>query len=317
MPLPSLLRNADRPHGTRSAAILPAMTLALLCTLPAGSGTALAANPTGAHRFVFTYRTSAGTPVDIDILAVAGKNCATRPCTLVVAMHGLNRNAIATRDAWLELADRHDLLVAAPHLDAKRFPTRLYQQGGVVGEPDRTKWLYTTIERLYDRLIEQQRAKTGGYLLAGHSAGAQFAHRMAVFMPQGRMLDIVVANAGYYTLPTGSAEAGGHPYPYSLEDTPATEADRKAVLARKLHLLLGDQDNDPDHPQLNTSAGAKAQGPHRLARGKFFFAAAKAEAARLGTPFNWTMTIVPGVGHNSQRMIEAAAERLFRDRPKN
>lgn len=284
--------------------------------LPAGfflafAALALAAQPTGDFTFVFRDTGPRGA-IDITVEAVAGSKCADRPCMLVIAMHGLTRNARATRDNWRDHAEAHDLIVVAPHFDRERFPTRLYQHGGLVGEPDRSRWIYPMIERLYDHLLAQKRAAAGGYILFGHSAGAQFAHRMALFMPEARMREVIVANAGFYTLPTGREEAGGHPYPYSLDETPATLADRRAVFGRKLHLMLGDQDNDPEHHQLNNSKGAKVQGPHRLARGRFFFAAAKREAVRLGTPFNWTETVVPGIDHDNRRMTDAAVGLLFR-----
>jgi poly(3-hydroxybutyrate) depolymerase len=234
-----------------------------------------------------------------------------KACPLVIAMHGLTRNAIQTRDNWLTLAEQHGLMVVAPYLDRKRFPTRLYQQGGVVGEPDRAKWLYQTIERLYDHLVMQKRAEAGGYVLFGHSAGAQFVHRMVLAMPQARYRLAIAGNAGFYTLPTGKAEAGGFEFPFSLDGTPISEADRKAALQRPMILMLGDQDIDPNHYQLNNSEGAKAQGPHRFARGQFFFAAAEAEAKRLGVPLGWKKVVVPGVDHDNTRMAAAAAQLIF------
>jgi poly(3-hydroxybutyrate) depolymerase len=265
---------------------------------------------TGAHLFTYTDRGPLGT-YEIEVPAVAGTACAAKRCPLVIAMTGLTRNAFQTRDNWLTLAEAKGLLVVSPFLDSTRFPTRLYQQGGMVGEPDRSKWIYNIIERLYDHLVAAGRAEPDGYILFGHSAGAQFVHRMVLAMPDARYRIAIAANAGFYTLPTGAEEAGGHPMPFSLEGTPITEAERAKALQRPLLLMLGDQDNDPNHHQLNNSDGAKAQGPHRLARGNFFFAAAEAEANRLGVPFGWRKIVVPGVGHDNTRMAEAAARALF------
>lgn len=266
--------------------------------------------PIGPHEFTYTDRGARG-EVTIEIPAVAGSACARKACPLVIGMTGLTRNALQTRDNWLGLAEEKGLIMVSPFLDSKRFPTRLYQQGGVVGEPDRAKWLYNTIERLYDSLVAEGRAEPGGYILFGHSAGAQFVHRMVLAMPEARYKIAVVANAGFYTLPTGAAEAGGFPMPYSLEGTPITQAERAKALQRPVILMLGDQDNDPNHYQLNNSDGAKAQGPHRFARGNFFFAAAETEAKRLGVPFGWKKIVVPGVDHDNTRMAKAAAEAIW------
>lgn len=265
----------------------------------------------GPYSFPFTDRGPRG-EITIEVPAVAGSQCIAKACPLVIAMHGVTRNALQTRDNWLELAEKHGLIVVAPYLDRERFPTRLYQQGGVVGEPDRAKWLYQTIERLYDHLVRGGRAEAGGYILFGHSAGAQFVHRMVLAMPEARYRLAIAGNAGFYTLPTGKREAGGFAFPYSLEDTPITEVERAKALQRPLLVMLGDQDIDPNHYQLNNTKGAKAQGSHRFARGQFFFAAAEAEAKRLGVPLGWKKIVVPGVDHDNTRMAAAAAAQMLK-----
>ncbi|HEV7259747.1 MAG TPA: hypothetical protein VGN82_18340 [Bosea sp. (in: a-proteobacteria)] len=237
--------------------------------------------------------------------------CAAKPCPLVVSLHGLNRNAEAARDNWGEAAERYGLLVAAPHFDKERFPTRLFQQGGVRGEPDRTRWVYSIIERFFDRALKSGRVSGTSYVLFGHSAGAQFVHRMALLLPEARYSTAVSANAGYYTLPVWREGAGGLAYPYSLEGTPATEATLKAAFAKPLWVMLGDQDIDPDHPQLNKSRGAQAQGANRLARGEHFMVVAVGEAKRLGAESRWREIVVPGVAHQSRQMANAAADALF------
>ena len=237
--------------------------------------------------------------------------CVAKPCPLVISMHGLTRNAGAARDNWVNAAERHGLLVAAPHFDRERFPTRLYQQGGVRDEPDPANWIYAVIERIFDRALKSGRVEGQSYVLFGHSAGAQFVHRMAILMPQARFSTAITANAGYYTLPVERQAAGGFSYPFSLDETPSTGATLKAAFAKPLLIMLGDRDDDPDHHQLNRSRGAQAQGPNRLARGRNFVAVAAAEAKRLGVESRWREIIVPGVGHEQTKMADAAAHAVF------
>lgn len=239
--------------------------------------------------------------------------CTGKPCPLLIAIHGLERNAETARDNWIEAAERHGLLIAAPHFDKERFPTRLFQQGGVRDEADPSRWLYAVIERFFDRALASGRVAGASYVLFGHSAGAQFVHRMALLMPTARFSTAISANAGYYTLPL-RGEAGGFAYPYSLEGTPATEATLAAAFARPLLVMLGEKDDDPAHPQLNRSRGAEAQGPNRLARGRHFITVAAAEATRLKVESRWREILVPGVGHESRRMAAAAAQALFAGR---
>ncbi|AOO81198.1 hypothetical protein [Bosea vaviloviae] len=247
----------------------------------------------------------------INIETYVPQACANKPCPLVIAVHGLGRNAANTRDYWIEAADRHGLLIAAPHFDKERFPTRLFQQGGVQGEPDRAKWLYAVIERFFDAGLKSGRVSGSTYVLFGHSAGAQFVHRMVMLMPQARFSTAISANAGYYTLPVGKGAAGGFSFPYSLDGTPATDANLKAAFAKPLLIMLGDQDIDPNHPQLNSSKGAEAQGPNRFTRGQNFVAVAAAEAKRLGVESRWREITVPGVAHEQRKMASAAAQALF------
>lgn len=254
----------------------------------------------------------AGTePINVETYVPAA--CAAKPCPLLIAIHGLERDAERARDNWVEAAERHGLLIAAPHFDKERFPTRLFQQGGVRDEADPARWLYASIERFFDRALASGRVAGTGYVLFGHSAGAQFVHRMVLLMPAARFSTAVSANAGYYTLPI-RPESGGLAYPYSLAGTPATDVTLATVLAKPLLVMLGERDDDPAHPQLSHSRGAEAQGANRLARGRLFVALAAGEAVRLNVESRWREIVVPGVGHDSRRMAAAAAEVLFAGR---
>ncbi|WP_449257413.1 hypothetical protein [Bosea sp. (in: a-proteobacteria)] len=237
--------------------------------------------------------------------------CAARPCPLLIVIHGNGRDAARSRDDWVAAAKRHGVLVAAPRFDKARFSGRLFQQGNARREPDRAKWTFGIVERLFDAARAAGRAEGAGYRLFGHSAGGQFVHRMALLMPEARFSKAVVANAGYYTLPLDAAAAGGFAYPYSLGGTPATDAILRAALGKHVTVMLGDRDTDPAHRELNRSPGAEEQGATRFARGKRFMADIRAAAARLGLTLEWREVVVPGVAHQQKRMARAAAPELL------
>jgi poly(3-hydroxybutyrate) depolymerase len=247
-------------------------------------------------------------PATIAVSSYAPPGCAAKPCPLLIAIHGMGRNAKGARDAWKDAADRAGFLVLAPRFDKDQFPTRLFQQGGVRGEPDKAKWSFGLIERLFDAARASGRVSGDTYTLFGHSAGAQFVHRMVLLMPDARIATAAVANAGYYTLP---ALAGERAYPYSLKGTPAVDATLAAALSRPMLVMLGDRDIDPDHHQLNKSRGAEEQGATRFARGEHFMAAASEEARRLGVSLRWREVVVPGVAHQQSGMAKTAAAELF------
>ncbi|MGL4975095.1 MAG: hypothetical protein ACRC56_07355, partial [Bosea sp. (in: a-proteobacteria)] len=222
--------------------LLAAATFALASW--AGSARAHDATPfreAGASHFIHLDEVG-GKVTDINIETYVPQACAAKPCPLVVAMHGILRRADQVRDAWIEAADKHGLLIAAPRFDRERFPTRLYQQGGVQGEPDKAKWIYSSIERFFDKALASGRVKGTDYVLYGHSAGAQFAHRMMLLMPEARFSTVVTANAGYYTLPGFGELSDGRAFPFTLAGTPATADTLRKSFAKPMLILLGDQD---------------------------------------------------------------------------
>jgi hypothetical protein len=117
---------------------------------------------------------------------------------------------------------------------------------------------------------------------------------------------VIAGNAGSYTLPTAAVR-----YPFGLGGTAIDDDALAERLSRRLVVLLGENDHDPNSSSLPKTAGAQAQGPHRVARGKLFFRTAEQQAQRLGCPLTWTLQMVPGVAHDNTKMAPAAARAIF------
>jgi hypothetical protein len=83
------------------------------------------------------------------------------------------------------------------------------------------------------------------------------------------------------------------------------------MLQRPLVVLLGTEDTDPNHVNLRRTPEAMAQGPHRFARGHFFYEAGRKQAAVLGVPLGWKLATAPGVAHHDAGMAAFAVEWLF------
>ena len=66
--------------------------------------------------------------------------------------------------------------------------------------------------------------------------------------------------------------------------------------------LLGTLDTNPNHPALDKSCMAEAEGPYRYARGHAYVAAMQARDH--GTP-NHSLWDVPGVGHEGGKMLNS------------
>ncbi|MBL8518569.1 MAG: hypothetical protein JNM76_16520 [Betaproteobacteria bacterium] len=240
-------------------------------------------------------------------MALPAKVAADTP--IVFALHGMTRSARAVRDAWAPAALVRNVIVVTPHFDAKAYPkSEQYNLGNTrdaAGKPLPAKeWTYTVIEELFDAVKTRTGSAVGEYSLYGHSAGAQFAHRLLLMLPAARVKRVISANAGYYVMPDDS------PAPFGMAASGVGAAQACRAYGVPMTLLIGNDDDDPKHHQLNNTANAKAQGPHRLARGWQFFLATKQDAAAKKCVYRWTVETVPGAGHDFDKMAVAAAARL-------
>jgi pimeloyl-ACP methyl ester carboxylesterase len=267
----------------------------------------------GAGDFRYEDPAFPGKPLTIHYYRPADADAASAPVLFV--MHGTLRNGAEYRDLWIPQAKKYRVLLVVPEFGRKEFPSGMYNRGNVRGTDDAVlipedKWTFGVLERLFDRIRAVSGNRTDRYYLYGHSAGGQFVHRFLLFQKETRCARAVAANAGYYTMPTTTGDPA---YPFSLKATPLEmdAARYKAVFVRELVILLGEEDTDPKDPDLYHSPEADAQGMHRFARGKTFYAAARREAERSGTPLRWTLRTVPGVGHSNEKMAPAAADALF------
>ena len=140
----------------------------------------------------------------------------------------------------------------------------------------------------------------------GHSAGAQFVHRFLLFNNTSSVARAVTANAGWYTVPDSQVD-----FPFGIRNSPTNTAKMRSFFEKDLILLLGTEDNNPKDSNLNTSSGAMKQGPHRYARGHYFWEESKRIALIYNYPFKWIQQDVPGVGHSHSRMAIAASDILY------
>lgn len=235
-------------------------------------------------------------------------------CRVIIVMHGINRNARTYRDRWAEYAERHRFLLLTPEFHRDYYPANVdYNLAGLVeseehkGFRDEEEWAFHQVERVFATAREELALSTKGYALYGHSAGAQFVHRLILFHPECLANVAVSANAGWYTLPCLSTD-----FPYGLKDSPVCRDRLACALHRPLVVLLGDADCDPFHRNLRASPEALEQGEHRLNRGRHFFDSALTVARQLGVTCRWTLEIVGGAAHRDQEMSGAALDHILR-----
>jgi pimeloyl-ACP methyl ester carboxylesterase len=158
-------------------------------------------------------------------------------------------------------------------------------------------------------------------VVAGHSGGAQVVQRYAIaakgdgaLTRQGIAVRYVVADPSSYAYfgaerPEPSIAAGCPGYnswkfgmadrPPYLAEAPAAALEQ-AYVARRVIYLLGTLDIDPDHPALDKSCMAEAEGVNRYERGHAYVAAMRARDN--GTP-NHSAWDVRGVAHQEDKML--------------
>ncbi len=276
--------------------LIAAAAALALATLPTGKGSFTLAHPKEPLQ-VFTYKPKAykGGP-------------------LVMVCHGTLRNAEEYRDHAIAMADKLNVLIAAPLFDSERFPSRRYHRGGVLDEQGnavpKADWTYPRLNDIVNEIRKREGKPSLPFALIGHSAGGQFLVRMSAFYDSGAFA-IVAANPGSELFPTLEQKFG-----YGYGGLPAELSDEKTMrqyLAQPLTIYLGTDDNGPDE-YFDASAEAMVQGPGRLQRGHAVFTFAQKLAKEKGWTFNWRLVEALQIPHDHDLMFNHPKfeEALFR-----
>ena len=80
------------------------------------------------------------------------------------------------------------------------------------------------------------------------------------------MTQAYAANAGWYLMPEANVN-----YPYGLHNAHANAMTSCLGYSRKVTVLIGEVDTDPNHSQLRRTKDAMRQGVNRFERGSTFF----------------------------------------------
>ncbi len=229
---------------------------------------------------------------------------------VLIIMPGADRSGQSPRETWIPYAEQYSSLLVVPEFSLENYPGDYWYNAGNTFDSGKwnpkANWTYMAVEHLFDYICKKSGATQSTYLLFGHSAGGQFVHRMVTFLPEARYSRAVAANPGLYVLPVYTVQ-----YPFGLKDSPLPKSNLPTVFARKLIVMSGGSDTNPNDSGLANFPEAKAQGSTRFERAEFYFTIAKDEAERLQVPLNWEYHIVPGVGHSESGMAGPSAILLF------
>lgn len=150
--------------------------------------------------------------------------------------------------------------------------------------------------------------------LMGFSAGAQFAHRFALYYGQ-HLCSLTVASPGWYTYLDHSL---AYPLGLKSEGTEPAPTDLKPDLTRFLNLpimiAVGEDDQRRDK-QLRTSPQVDLhQGRNRLERAQAWHQHLKVEAKNQSVTGRYEFVTLPKTGHSIGQAVKAGGlmEHLFR-----
>jgi len=288
------MRNSGLTIGRLLRALLSIFAAAAVLW---GLSAATAEDDQPAQTYLYEFSGWAGPPIKF-YFAKPEKAGADAP--IVFVMHGVNRDADRYFAEWLPLAERYGFILVTPEFSDADFPKAArYNLGGVIDDKgvmsDRDSWAFSVIEPLFNALRSRLKLTATDYVLYGHSAGAQYAHRYALFGFGAHARMVIAANAGWYTFP-GSGE-----WPYGPGGLPQGAFDVKTALAAPLVVLVGEDDTNPNHPSLRKTKAAKKQGRNRYDRAHAFYDAGRVLAEETGAEFNWSCVTAEGVDHDDAK----------------
>jgi poly(3-hydroxybutyrate) depolymerase len=259
---------------------------------------ARAASPAAPEQLAsFTFVNPARIPITVWYYLPPAVEANTR---VVFLLHGDSRTGREARDLGVQHARDGRFILLAPEFDEEHFPGDSYSFGGMVDTARRLRprddWTLLIIEQLFEHVRVRWKLKATTYDAIGHSGGAQFLHRLVLFVPEARFARAIASSPGRYSFPTSAQQV-----PYGMGGTDAA-ALLKQAFQRDFVLLLADRDTadrvrEPE---------AMAEGTNRFTRGLRFFATAVERANELGVPFHWQLRIKHGADHSPQEAVASA-----------
>jgi pimeloyl-ACP methyl ester carboxylesterase len=211
-----------------------------------------------------------------------------QPARLLVAVHGISRNAREHAELFATLAAERGVIVVAPRFGRKCFAgyQRLAPDRG--GRP---------ADAVFDEIIVEVRAlldlPEAPLHLFGFSGGGQFVHRYAMAHPE-KVARAVIGAAGWYTFPDPGAR-----YPRGLRvpsGRPALAS--PAFLRVPMAAVVGDRDTARDDALNQSPRVDRQQGRDRFERGRRWVDAMRAAARCRGLDTRYEFVALPGVGHD-------------------
>lgn len=228
----------------------------------------------------------------------------TANAPLLVAVHGISRNAPQQAKLLAPHAERYATVLLAPHFDEERFGA--YQRLGREQPGARAD---VVLDEMFQEIAWLAGAETAQIYLFGFSGGAQFAHRYAMAHPE-RVAHAVLVSAGWYTFPDPAVR-----FPYGLRPSrkhALITFDPEAFLRVPITVLVA-QEDDSNSSLRRTARCDAQQGVTRRERAHNWVNAMRAAAEAHNIEPVVNIEEFSGGNHSFKAFIqdERHASRLF------
>lgn len=216
---------------------------------------------------------------------------------VLVAVHGITRNAADHAFRFRTLAEQHGVVVIAPLFEDKHYPR--YQQ---VFDKDGAR---------SDRALFKMVKAVGSHVpcnieklnIFGFSGGGQFAHRLAMAHPD-RVASVVIGAAGWYTFPDAE-----RPFPFGLKEAPSLKGKTlspEQFLSIKYDVVVGTEDTMRDASLRQSQRLDAQQGFNRIERGRRWVEAMNVAAESFGHMPRNSFRLLAGVNHSFATFFESS-----------
>ena len=268
----------------------------------------------GTGDFVFSsYAPLADKPVRV-FYHIPSSTTPLSPVLMVFT--GAGRDAEASRDDLIAKADQKGFLVVVPEFSDQYYPGGdQYNLGNIFEDGDHPSpatlnsedvWTFSIVDPIFNEVKTMTGNESATYDVFGHSAGAQFAHRLLMFKPNAKINRVVEASAGWFTMPDPTVN-----FPYGTGQSPLQGSNLSYFFSNEMTVMVGALDTDPNSFNLRHTSGADAQGFNRVERAHYFFNESQILAGNAGQTFNWSFVSLPNVGHEFGPEAFAAADILY------
>lgn len=235
---------------------------------------------------------------------------------ILFALHGNGRDAKASRDWLIDEADALRFIVIAPEFSSEYYGgSDVYHMGNIFEDGDRPstetlnpeeEWTFSIIEPMFSWVRDLLKSKENTYDLFGHSAGGQFAHRFFLFKSENKANRVVAGAPGWYTMPDTAVD-----FPYGFGKSPALSTAPKDIFERKLIVIVGQEDTDPNSAGLRHNSIIDKRGFNRFDRANYFMMRSEEIAGSYEVGFDWKYYPVPNVAHSFEGNSAFAANLLY------